>query len=72
MGSSRKSVMLREGLLRCNNATLLTWMALKTCLAGYDFECYKRIWFLSLDTNWFLDEMVKDSIQQYLFGKNAL
>jgi hypothetical protein len=51
--------MLREGLLRFNNVILLTWTAHKTCIAGCDFECYKRISLLSLDTNWFLDDIVK-------------
>jgi hypothetical protein len=56
--------MLREGLLRLNiAATLLTWTALKY-LAECDFECYKRIWLPSLNTNWFSDEMVNDPIQQ--------
>jgi hypothetical protein len=43
MGSSRGSIIVREGLLRFNNAAaLLTWMALRY-LAGYDFEYHKRI-----------------------------
>jgi hypothetical protein len=53
-----------EGLLGCNDAALLTWAVLKTCFAGYDFECNKKLRIPSLDTNWFLDEMVKGSIQQ--------
>jgi hypothetical protein len=53
-----------KGLLGYNNAALLTWTVLKTCFAGYDFECNKRLRLPSLDTNWFLDEMVKCSIQQ--------
>ncbi len=51
-------------LLAYNNTALLIWMILKTCIAMCDFECHKRFWLSSLDTNLFLDEMVKDSIQQ--------
>jgi membrane-associated PAP2 superfamily phosphatase len=50
-GLSRGSVTLREGLLRCNNAALLTWTALITFLVGCDFECHRRLWLSPLNTN---------------------
>jgi hypothetical protein len=56
MSSSRESIMLREGVLGCNNAALLTLTAFKTCLAMCDFEYYKKFWLLSPDTNWFSDD----------------
>lgn len=38
MGLSCGSVMLREGLLRCNSVSLLALIALRTCLIRYDFK----------------------------------
>jgi hypothetical protein len=43
IGSSGGSVTLREGVLGCNHAALLTWTAFKTCLVGCDFECHKSL-----------------------------
>jgi hypothetical protein len=65
MNSSRENIMLREGLLGCNSAALLTWTALQIYLAVCDFECHERPWLPSLDTNEFSDEMVKGPIQQH-------
>ena len=36
------------------------------------FECHKRLWLPSMDTNWFSDEMVRGLIQQYPFGSPEL
>jgi hypothetical protein len=67
MGSCRRSVTLREGLLGYNSDALLMWISLRTYFAEYDFECLKRLWLPSLDTNWFSNEMVKGPSQH--FGK---
>jgi hypothetical protein len=35
---------------------------LEYTFVGCDFECHKKFWLSSLDTNWFSNEMVKDPI----------
>lgn len=59
-------------MLVCIITALFTWMALRTCLAGCDFECLKRLWLPSLYTNWFSDEIIKSSIQQSNFALRTL
>ena len=50
--------------LRFNNVTVLFILMTLRYLMECDFECHKRIWLFLLDTNWFLDEIVKCPIQQ--------
>jgi hypothetical protein len=50
---------VRFYLLERNSVALFTWMVLRTCLAGCDFECHKKLWLPSLNINWFSNEMVK-------------
>ena len=46
----------------CNSIVMSTWTILITCSGGVRFEYYKRLWLLSLDNDWFSDEIVKSLI----------
>ena len=55
-------------LVGIDNVILSMWMDFGR---SYEmlFKCHKSLWFSSFNTNWFSDEKVKDSIQQYLTSK---